>query len=414
MQREQADEAFVAEVHRALTMLYNPDALRDSPLLDQLVATRRSNPVGALRQVLTEGVAALKPGARVPPHAWAWRAYQVLTYRFIEQGAQKQVAADLSLSVRQLRRAEERAVRVLADYLWNRYALRGEVAQPAAAEEAGTDPTNELVHLSELPSGEMCDLAQIIPAILRTVQPLLDLRSLVTRVALAEPLPEVTGSSAIVRQMLLNLLTLAASAAQDDLIDVQAMAEAGQVMVRVCVPVRPDRPCVREVDTAETVAVTQALAQLAGGTATVAERPDGVLDCRLTLPTIPAIRLLAIDDNADMLRLIERFLQGSPYSVVGVSDPQTAVHTAEAIAPRFILLDIMLPEIDGWELLGRLREHPQLGNVPVIVCTFLPQDQLAATVGAAAFLRKPITREALLAVLDHLVQSPTPEAPSGR
>ena len=116
-------------------------------------------------------------------------------------------------------------------------------------EEAGTDPTNELVHLSELPSGEMCDLAQIIPAILRTVQPLLDLRSLVTRVALAEPLPEVTGSSAIVRQMLLNLLTLAASAAQDDLIDVQAMAEAGQVMVRVCVPVRPDRPCVREVDT---------------------------------------------------------------------------------------------------------------------------------------------------------------------
>jgi CheY-like chemotaxis protein len=307
--------------------------------------------------------------------------------------------------------------------------VRGAVAQPVPAEEApvgstpvevdrvdptAVDPTNELAHLSELPSGEMCDLAQVIPAILKTVQPLLDLRRLATRVDLAEPLPQVTGSPAIVRQMLLNLLTLSASAAQDDLIDVHAQAAEGQVTVQICVPVRPDPPCVREVDTAETVAVTQALAQLAGGTATVAERPDGVLDCRLTLPTIPAARLLAIDDNLDMLRLIERFLQGSHYSVVGVSDPQTALRTAEAIAPRFILLDIMLPEIDGWELLGRLREHPQLGGVPVIVCTFLPQDQLAATVGAAAFLRKPITREALLAVLDHLAQSPIPEAPAGR
>jgi len=66
------------------------------------------------------------------------------------------------------------------------------------------------------------------------------------------------------------------------------------------------------------------------------------------------------------------------------------------------LLDVMLPGVDGWELLGRLREHPQLKGLPVIVSTILPQESLAMALGAAAFLCKPVTQEAFLQTLNSL------------
>jgi CheY-like chemotaxis protein len=425
------EASFVADVHRALAALYNPDALRESPLLAMLVAHRRVNPVGALRQVLTEGVAALKPEASVPPHAWAWRAYQILTYRFIEQAAQKQVAADLGLSVRQLRRAEERAVHVLADYLWNRYDVAAQAAavprtdgqagaaaaaHPAAAEglaaglPASNPPSDELMHLSLLPAGEACDLGQLIPAVLKTAQPLLIARDVEVEEDLPAALPRVSASPAVVRQMLLNLVMLAATAVPGGQVTIAAAAEGDRVIVHVAATAEGGRAVAAGADAAETLAVTQDLAKLVAGAVAIDHSNPALLRSLLALPAVPEARLLAIDDNVDTLRLIERCLQDSPYSVTGVSDPHAAVRVAESLAPRFILLDIMLPEIDGWELLGRLREHPRLGNVPVIVCTFLPQEQLAATVGAAAFLRKPITRESLLAVLDRLAQGSAPES----
>jgi CheY-like chemotaxis protein len=63
----------------------------------------------------------------------------------------------------------------------------------------------------------------------------------------------------------------------------------------------------------------------------------------------------------------------------------------------------MLPDIDGWELLARLQSHPQLQDVPIIVCTILPQEQLALNLGATAFIKKPISRTELLSKLDHLL-----------
>jgi CheY-like chemotaxis protein len=86
--------------------------------------------------------------------------------------------------------------------------------------------------------------------------------------------------------------------------------------------------------------------------------------------------------------------------MVGTPDPEQALLLAEAESPEIIVLDVMLPDTDGWELLGRLRAHPLTRQTPVIVCTILPQEQLALALGAAAFLSKPISRPALLAALD--------------
>jgi CheY-like chemotaxis protein len=120
----------------------------------------------------------------------------------------------------------------------------------------------------------------------------------------------------------------------------------------------------------------------------------------IILPTTEQIPLLVIDDNADTLRLLERYLSGSRYRFTGTVDPQEALTLAEQLAPEIIVLDVMLPGIDGWELLGRLREHPKTAGAAIIVCTILPQEQLALALGAAEFVRKPVSRRAFLAALD--------------
>jgi len=120
--------------------------------------------------------------------------------------------------------------------------------------------------------------------------------------------------------------------------------------------------------------------------------------------------VLFIDDNDDSLRLMQRYLTGTQFAFYGACDPEQVIGLAEECAPRVILLDIMLPEIDGWELLGRLRAHPTLGGVPVIISTILPHQQLAASLGAAGFLRKPVSREALLQALDQQIVRSGPES----
>ena len=60
----------------------------------------------------------------------------------------------------------------------------------------------------------------------------------------------------------------------------------------------------------------------------------------------------------------------------------------------------MMPERDGWALLGELRAHPETRGIPVVVCTILSQGELALALGAADFIRKPVGRMGLLSALD--------------
>ena len=67
-----------------------------------------------------------------------------------------------------------------------------------------------------------------------------------------------------------------------------------------------------------------------------------------------------------------------------------------------ILVDVMMPQMDGWEVLGQLRQHPLTNYIPIVVHTILAQEELALSLGASALLRKPVTRQNFLAVLDRL------------
>jgi CheY-like chemotaxis protein len=87
--------------------------------------------------------------------------------------------------------------------------------------------------------------------------------------------------------------------------------------------------------------------------------------------------------------------------VIGESDPLHAEEVAERLAANLnaITLDVMMPYADGWQILRALKENPQTRDIPVLLCTIVEDGERGLEAGAAAYLRKPITREELLTAL---------------
>jgi len=116
--------------------------------------------------------------------------------------------------------------------------------------------------------------------------------------------------------------------------------------------------------------------------------------------------VLAIDDNPDILQLLQRYVSGTRYQVIGAQEVGRAFELLESRAPRIIVLDVMMPRMDGWELLRKLRGHSAARRLPIVVCTIMNQPELAYALGANAFLRKPVTQAAFLEILDRLTAPP--------
>ena len=112
--------------------------------------------------------------------------------------------------------------------------------------------------------------------------------------------------------------------------------------------------------------------------------------------------ILVVDDQAPTLRMYQRYLSRYPFEVVGVSDPTQVLTLARQLRPQLITLDVMMPHVDGWELLQALQADVFTSQIPVVVCSAWEEPELARSLGAAYFLKKPITQRDLLAVLERL------------
>jgi signal transduction histidine kinase/CheY-like chemotaxis protein len=122
-------------------------------------------------------------------------------------------------------------------------------------------------------------------------------------------------------------------------------------------------------------------------------------------PDATTERILLADDNADMRDYVQRLLQGS-YDVVAVGDGQTALERAQRWHPDLVLADVMMPRLDGFELLRELRAHADLKTVPVILLSARAAEESrieGLRVGADDYLAKPFSaRELLARVASHL------------
>jgi DNA-binding response OmpR family regulator len=122
--------------------------------------------------------------------------------------------------------------------------------------------------------------------------------------------------------------------------------------------------------------------------------------------------VLIADDDPLLRAILEHKLAAAGYAVNSVEDGQAAVDAAEATRPQFVVLDAMMPVMDGFEALRRMKENPELKDVAVVMLTALKRDQDvvgALKLGAADYIAKPFNPDELVARLDRLAaQRSTP------
>ena len=99
--------------------------------------------------------------------------------------------------------------------------------------------------------------------------------------------------------------------------------------------------------------------------------------------------ILIVDDNPDTVSLFKRYLANLPYRLVSASGEREALAIAKGTPLLCIILDVMLPGKDGWQLLQSYKSHPATAEIPVLICSVLEMEELALSLG-----RRRIPQEA--------------------
>ena len=172
----------------------------------------------------------------------------------------------------------------------------------------------------------------------------------------------------------------------------------------------------REAGTGLGLALTRRLAEAHGGTVHLESELGRGSRFEIRLPHVrgdeaipepaPAFHgkpsdatVLVIEDDPSAVRLLRTYLEAEDYQVVVSSNGEAGIVAARAVRPAAILLDVLLPGVDGWEVLRRLKADPELRDIPVVVVTVVDERNVAIGLGAVDYFLKPIRPRELLARL---------------
>ena len=110
-------------------------------------------------------------------------------------------------------------------------------------------------------------------------------------------------------------------------------------------------------------------------------------------------RILVVDDSHDIRLLLVKVLQRAGHDVIEAADGARVQSWVRDASPDVIILDLMMPGMDGWETLAQLKSNPESRDVPVIIFSVLGEDEdleKARSMGAADYVTKPWTAKDLL------------------
>ncbi len=393
------DQQFISALRSALHYLYEPDQLHRSPLIGFFNLTGLVDATLALQQLLLDAIQALKPGNEDSPQSKAWRLYDLLYYRYVHGYERMKVAIQLGISDRQLSREQKNAIEALALHLWKTHQFDTAQAVPSSSpgvpSQAAISDQDSQAWIQNLTPEKPSPWKPIIISVIDLLRPLIHENRVLLRYQPDESLPDLPVPQVALRHSMLTILGwLIPQARQGELIISTAITDQ-RLIIHAQVP---GREIANSSPNPEIEAARQ-LIEGVGGSLEISGRLN-TTELRLAVPALALTPVLVIDDNPDTIQLFQRYVQGSRYTIIGLQEPAETLPLIEKIQPRIILVDVMMPELDGWDLITQFRLNQQLQHIAIIICSILPQENLALSLGADGFLQKPVMPQPFLAMLD--------------
>ena len=119
-------------------------------------------------------------------------------------------------------------------------------------------------------------------------------------------------------------------------------------------------------------------------------------------------RILSIEDDPEMRGLLQLIFERQGHHVVGVKKGEFGLELLKSLRPDILLLDLMLPDVDGWELYRELKEDKELAQVPVVIVSARNEEDDAQdgyrVVGNDRFVEKPFEVKELIEVVNHILK----------
>jgi CheY-like chemotaxis protein/HAMP domain-containing protein len=312
---------------------------------------------------------------------------------------------------------------------------------------------NDILDLSKIEAGRMevhptgIDAAELVRQLAQSVEPMVRKKSLAFHLQLPEDLPMVTDESKL-RQILTNLVSNAVKFTEEGSVTVTARTRADEAVFEV----RDTGIGISEQDmdylfdefrqldgsttrryegTGLGLAITRRLTEILGGRievqSTVGEGSVFIVTVPLRLtgtstpslsephvfphaapsvaPDAPERTLLVIDDDSHIRSLLREHFQPRGFEVLVAEDAKQGLHLARTKQPDVITVDVLMPEMDGWEVLRALQTDAATRRIPVVMVTMCDDRKTAVALGATGFVPKPIDRCLLLEQIRTLGQT---------
>jgi CheY-like chemotaxis protein len=394
-------DLFASYVRDALARFYDHAHLQTHPLVSLLV--RQSAPEEtrgqALRQLLTGAIESLRPAPTIPFGRPEWLGYRVLRLRYVESLNQGEICLELGIGRTSCYRHHQEAFEAVVSMLWERYE-RDAARQGGSDRATGLGPgelaREEAVKIARASQREAVSLTDVLQGVKLTIQPLAEQQGIDLVFEAPSSLPVTYGDPAMLRQIILDVLT-------------EAMGLVARGELRLCVSlcngegetiwqVRGlDESSLggRDTEHMSSFLVSRSLLNVYGGRFWI-DRGSGEPVLSFAVPTARPKTILIIDDDLEAIGLYRRYLAARQFVVQMARRGDELQALLAETMPDLILLDVLMPREDGWNILQRLKATPETANIPVVICSVLSQPRLALALGAAAVLQKPIDQEMLL------------------